>query len=78
VAGTAIEKILVVHLDADVDPQTVSQSDRSDVPHLVLETLSSLVMALLVMEDRRTRDFGTYFGWVIRRCQSMALLTPFH
>jgi hypothetical protein len=78
VAGTATEKMSVVQLDADVDLQTVSQSDRNGVPHHVHGTLSSLATEVLAMEDRQTTGFETCSEWGIQLCQSKVLPTPFH
>jgi hypothetical protein len=78
VAGTATEKMSVVHSDADVDLQIVSRSDRNDVLHHVLGMLLTLVMGVLVMEEQQTKGFETCFEWVFRRCQSMVLPTPFY
>lgn len=61
VAGSPTEKILVVQPGADVDLQTVFQSDRSDERHHVLGRLSSLGTEVLVMEDRQTRGFASCF-----------------
>lgn len=68
----------VVHSDADVDLQTVSRSDRNDVLHHVLGMLLTLVMGVLVMEERQTKGFETCFEWVSRGCQSMVPPTPFY
>ena len=61
VAGTPTETIPVVQPGADVDLQTVFQSDRSDVRHHVLGSLSSQGTEVLVMEGRQATGFASCF-----------------